>query len=371
MGTRTDNPTNPDEVLDWLSTGRLTPAEAFALFRTLDAPDRWPDTGSHAGTSLDDTNEPRSRHAGEKSGVSPRALLKRTRRQRGDKATPGTATPDPALERERRLQAVMDELDALIGLQSVKQLVKEVRAFVEIQRRRAQEKLAADAMALHMVFKGNPGTGKTTVARVLGRLLKEMEALPKGHLVECERADLVGEYIGHTAQRTREHVRKALGGVLFVDEAYSLARGGEKDFGKEAIDTLVKAMEDHKDEFVVILAGYRAEMEFFLMSNPGLQSRFPIQIEFPDYTSDELLRIAHHICHQRQYRLSSAAAQRLLRILERQATGDPYAGNARFVRNVIERAIRRQAVRLVRRRQLTRDDLMTLEATDVWEAAAV
>jgi len=280
-----------------------------------------------------------------------------------------TAGDDEAAARAGRLHAVLDELDGLIGLDSVKQLVRELQAFVEIQRRRAQEQLASEAMALHMVFKGNPGTGKTTVARVLGRLLKEMDALPKGHLVECERADLVGEYIGHTAQRTREHIRRAMGGILFVDEAYSLARGGEKDFGKEAIDTLVKAMEDHKDEFVVILAGYRAEMDYFLMSNPGLKSRFPIQMEFPDYTSDELLRIAHHMCEQRQYRLSPAASRRLLRILEQHADGNPYLGNARFVRNVIERAIRRQALRLVTRRTLTRADLMTLEASDVWEAA--
>ena len=174
----------------------------------------------------------------------------------------------------------------------MKKLVRELQAFLEIQRRRTEARLVAQPVALHMVFKGNPGTGKTTVARVLGRIFHVMDVLPKGHLVECERADLVGQYIGHTAQRTREYIQKAMGGVLFIDEAYSLARGGEKDFGKEAIDTLVKAMEDHKDEFVVILAGYRAEMEFFLASNPGLRSRFPIHMEFPDYTCDELLQIA-------------------------------------------------------------------------------
>jgi len=280
--------------------------------------------------------------------------------------------PEPhgeAAERERRVRAALDELDALIGLASVKKLVRELQAFLEIQRRRTEARLAAQPVALHMVFKGNPGTGKTTVARVLGRIFHVMDVLPKGHLVECERADLVGQYIGHTAQRTREYIQKAMGGVLFIDEAYSLARGGEKDFGKEAIDTLVKAMEDHKDEFVVILAGYRAEMEFFLASNPGLRSRFPIHMEFPDYTCDELLQIAHFMCEQRQYRLSPAASRRLRRILERHAADNPYFGNARFVRNVLERAIRRQALRLVDRRGLTRSDLMTLEASDVWEAA--
>jgi len=187
--------------------------------------------------------------------------------------------------------------------------------------------------------------------------------------VECERADLVGEYIGHTAQRTREHIRKALGGVLFIDEAYSLARGGEKDFGKEAIDTLVKAMEDHKDQLIVILAGYRDEMEYFLLANPGLRSRFPIHVDFPDYSPEELFQIAQRMCQERQYRLSPAAALRLKRLLAEGAAASPYAGNARYVRNVIERAVRRQAVRLVRRRQVSRDDLVTLEAADVTEAA--
>ena len=158
-----------------------------------------------------------------------------------------------------------------------------------------------------MVFSGNPGTGKTTVARIMSRLLKEMGILSKGHLVEVERADLVGEYIGHTAQKTREHVKRALGGILFIDEAYSLARGGEKDFGKEAIDTLVKSMEDHREEFVLILAGYSLEMERFLRSNPGLPSRFPIHLTFPDFTIEELMEIADRMLKKRQYRFSRSA----------------------------------------------------------------
>src|SRR5690606_23632794 len=165
--------------------------------------------------------------------------------------------------------------------------------------------LVSEPLVLHMIFKGNPGTGKTTVARICGRMFKEMGVLPKGHLVECERADLVGEYIGHTAHRTREQIKKAMGGILFIDEAYSLARGGEKDFGKEAIDTLVKAIEDHTNEFVLILAGYQREMEHFLMANPGLKSRFPIHIDFPDYSADELFQIAHLMLRERQYRLTA------------------------------------------------------------------
>lgn len=333
---RTKDPQTVDEVLDWLSAGHLSPGQAFALFRTIDGPRLM------------------------------QAAAKARGQDRGVAELP-EAQPDEDAERLRRLEAVMQELNALIGLQSVKQLVLELQAFIEIQRRRVEQRLLADKTALHMVFKGNPGTGKTTVARVLGRMFRELNALPKGHLVECERADLVGEYIGHTAQRTRERIRKALGGILFVDEAYALARGGEKDFGKEAIDTLVKSMEDHKDEFVVILAGYRDEMDWFLKSNPGLQSRFPIQIDFPDYSNTELLSIAELMCGQRQYKLSSGAKQRLFNSLERKQRS-PFDGNARYVRNVLERAMRRQAVRLVRRRQLTRDDLMTLDATDVWEA---
>lgn len=366
MSSRTENPSNVDETLEWLSEGRLTPAEAFALFRTLDVP----------SSPVRRGREHRRRRGGQQSGQrgGERGVGHR-RRWGGERSEAGVpfdlanAEDGTSAEKQARLKEVLDELDSLIGLDSVKQLVREVQAFVEIQRRRAKENLTTEAVTLHMVFKGNPGTGKTTVARVLGRLLHAMDALPKGHLVECERADLVGEYIGHTAQRTREHIRKAMGGILFVDEAYSLARGGEKDFGKEAIDALVKSMEDHKDQFVVILAGYRAEMDFFLMTNPGLRSRFPIQIEFPDYSTEELLRIAHHLCAERQYRLSPAAARRLVRILEQHLDGNPYLGNARFVRNVIERAVRRQALRLVSRPHLTRDELMMLEAIDVWEAA--
>jgi stage V sporulation protein K len=224
---------------------------------------------------------------------------------------------------------------------------------------------------MHMIFKGNPGTGKTTVARVFGRMFREMGVLPKGHLIEAERADLVGEYIGHTAQKAREMLKKAMGGILFIDEAYSLARGGEKDFGKEAIDTLVKAMEDHKDELILILAGYRREMEFFLHTNPGLRSRFPIQIDFPDYEPDELRKIANLMLHQRQYKLSPGARKKLSDLLQAAIDeDDPHFGNARLVRNIIERAIRRQAVRLMGKKIVNRDDLMTLEEADLEEVPA-
>ena len=320
-------PRTADEILDWLEAGRVSPAEAFALFRSLERTPELPARPRLRAEAVDD-----------------------------DEA------------RKARLAAVMAELDSLTGLKSVKELVREVQAFVEIQQRRSQARLATEPLALHMIFKGNPGTGKTTVARIFGRMFEAMQVLPKGHLVECERADLVGEYIGHTAQKTREQVRKAMGGILFVDEAYSLPRGGEKDFGKEAIDTLVKAMEDHKDQLVLILAGYRREMEYFLQTNPGLRSRFPIHIDFPDYSAEELLRIGAEMLKARDYRLTGAARKRLAALLKaRVESEDPNFGNARHVRNLIERAIRRQAVRLVKQPTVTREDLVLITEADLEE----
>ncbi len=268
------------------------------------------------------------------------------------------------------IKEIMEELDSLIGLKNVKSLVKEVHAFVEIQKRRKQEGLINEPLVMHMIFKGNPGTGKTTVARIIGNLFKELEVLPKGHLVEVERADLVGEYIGHTAQKTREQIKRALGGILFIDEAYSLARGGEKDFGKECIDSLVKAMEDYKDDLIVILAGYKDEMDWFLQINPGLRSRFPIQIEFNDYSVDELMQIAKMMAEKRQYRFSPKALLQFEDILQSSMDNIFYnkLGNARLVRNMIEKAIRRQALRLVSQSKISRisrEDLLQIEPEDI------
>jgi stage V sporulation protein K len=220
-----------------------------------------------------------------------------------------------------------------------------------------------------MIFKGNPGTGKTTVARMIGKIFKELGVLNKGHLVEVERADLVGEYIGHTAKKTREQLKKALGGVLFIDEAYSLARGGEKDFGREAIDCLVKGMEDHREEFILILAGYRDEMEFFIRSNPGLRSRFSVIMEFPDYSLEELMKIACLMFHQKQYRLTLEAKVKLEKILCKWIfSGYNRNGNARLARIIAETAIRRQAYRLMERgMELHRDNLLQITAEDLLE----
>ncbi|MDQ6418106.1 AAA family ATPase [Paenibacillus sp. LHD-117] len=253
--------------------------------------------------------------------------------------------PLPAVDHFAEIQK---ELDPMIGMENVKQLVYEIYALLYISRMRTEAGLFGGSQVYHMIFKGNPGTGKTTIARIIAKLFQKMGVLTKGHLIEVERADLVGEYIGHTAQKTRDLVRKALGGVLFIDEAYSLARGGEKDFGKEAIDTLVKAMEDHRNGFILILAGYPLEIEQFLMTNPGLPSRFPIQIEFPDYSVDQLLQIGELMVKERDYVMMPQTLFKLRQHLMQEKQNEMFSfSNARFVRNTIEKAIRHQAVRLI------------------------
>ncbi|MDQ0337373.1 stage V sporulation protein K [Caldalkalibacillus uzonensis] len=263
------------------------------------------------------------------------------------------------------LERAMKQLERLVGLENVKDFIYEIYAWLYISQKRKEMGLKTTSQSLHMIFKGNPGTGKTTVARILSQMFQDIGVLSKGHLVEVERGDLVGEYIGHTAQKTRETVKKALGGILFIDEAYSLARGGDKDFGKEAIDCLVKAMEDYRDQFILILAGYPQEMDYFLSSNPGLPSRFPIMLEFKNYTIVELLAIADIMAEDREYRLTAPARKKLRLILEQHMRLNPHNfSNARFVRNVIERAIREHAVRMLSSEPHTREELMTLSAED-------
>lgn len=254
--------------------------------------------------------------------------------------------PDKSKMSEGLLK-IYQELDELIGLWEVKAHIYEIQAFCQISQLRRQLGLCSEPTVLHSVFFGRPGSGKTTVARILAGIYQQMGVLSKGHIIEVERADLVGEYVGHTAQKTKEQVSKALGGVLFIDEAYSLCRGGEKDFGREAIDVLVKAMEDHKTDFILILAGYNNEMADFLASNPGLSSRIPLHCEFADYSLSELLEIADLMFRKRVYRLNEQGREALTKNLRRQMllAGDDF-GNARCIRNLVEAACRAQAVRL-------------------------
>jgi stage V sporulation protein K len=263
------------------------------------------------------------------------------------------------------LEQAMDQLDQLVGLENVKKFIYEIYAWLYVTQKRKEMGLRTMPQTLHMIFKGNPGTGKTTVARIISHMFREIGILEKGHLVEVERGDLVGEYIGHTAIKTREIVKKALGGVLFIDEAYSLARGGDKDFGKEAIDCLVKAMEDYRDQFILILAGYPREMDYFLSSNPGLPSRFPIILSFKNYTITELLSIADLMVKEREYKLTLSARKKLRLLLEEEKRYRPgNFSNARLVRNLIEQAIREHAVRLLNTELHSKEDLMTLTAED-------
>lgn len=261
---------------------------------------------------------------------------------------------------------IFREMGEMIGLDKVKDLIYEIHALIQINKLRNEEGLKNSKQVYHMIFKGNPGTGKTTVARIISKMLNKMGVLSKGHLIEVERADLVGEYIGHTALKTRDLVKKAMGGILFIDEAYSLARGGEKDFGKEAIDTLVKVMEDKSDDLIIILAGYPNEMDDFLQINTGLPSRFPIQINFDDYSTEELMLIALKMASEKDYNFTNDAADKLKIIIQEEKGVREHFSNARYVRNVIEKAIRHQAVRLMKRREkITRQILMEISARDI------
>jgi stage V sporulation protein K len=254
----------------------------------------------------------------------------------------------------------------MIGLEEAKKTVVEICAYALMQRKRRENALKTQANTLHMVFQGAPGTGKTTVARIYGKILRDIGILSKGHLLEMERADLVGEYIGHTAIKTRDLIKKALGGILFIDEAYSLCQGGEKDFGQEAVAALVKAMETYKDDLVVILAGYTREMDEFIRSNPGLRSRFPIRIRFADYRPEELFAIALQMYEEREYLLSSRARWKLKTLISQGELAERCAsGNARMIRNLVERSIRLQAVRILSQTCYSARDMIMIEDSDL------
>jgi len=275
----------------------------------------------------------------------------------------------------RSLEELWGELDALVGLESVKDQVRALVAFLQVQGERLERGLPEVATSQHLVFLGNPGTGKTTIARLLAHMYRSMGLLRKGHLVEVDRAGLVGEYVGMTALKTERVIRRALDGVLFIDEAYALARPGQRgvDFGQEAVETLLKRMEDHRHRLVVIVAGYPRLMHEFLDSNPGLRSRFARELIFPDYSTDELVAITELFAQQNAYRVTAAAAEELRRIFGRVERGEGF-GNARYSRTIFEQALNAQALRLAATSEKAlghrnADELMSLTEADFAVAA--
>ncbi|MDP9070318.1 MAG: AAA family ATPase [Actinomycetota bacterium] len=294
---------------------------------------------------------------------------------RWDVPRPGTppvaragVPPPPAQPPEqgepRQLEELLAELDALVGLEPVKAEVRLVANLIQVQNLRRQRGLPVAESSRHLVFTGNPGTGKTTVARLLAQIYRTLGVVAKGHLVETDRSQLVAGYVGQTAIQVRKVVEQALGGVLLIDEAYALARGDQRDFGQEATDTLVKLMEDHRDEVVVIAAGYPEEMARFVESNPGLRSRFPKTVFFPDYSTDELVAIFHALGAKSGYQCGPDAAGRLREWFDAQPR-DKGFGNARLARNLFEAAVARQASRVVSIEEPTNEELVLLTGDDI------
>ena len=269
---------------------------------------------------------------------------------------------------ESRVEALLATLEAeLVGLAPVKTRIREIAALLLVEKLRGRVGLSVGPPSLHMSFTGNPGTGKTTVALRMAEILHGLGYIRKGHLVAVTRDDLVGQFIGHTAPRTKEVLKRAMGGVLFIDEAYFLSRPeNERDYGQEVIEILLQVMENQRDDLVVILAGYKDRMDRFFQSNPGMSSRIAHHIDFPDYAPDELAAIARLMLERLQYRLSPEADRALGEYIERRRT-QPNFANARSIRNALDRARLRQANRLFGRHgsTLTRDELMTIEAEDI------
>lgn len=277
---------------------------------------------------------------------------------------PETDLPEAKLGPARPLEELLEELDDLIGLEAVKTEVRLVANLLKVQNLRKERGLPVVESSRHLVFTGNPGTGKTTVARLLAQIYRTLGALEKGQLVETDRSGLVAGYVGQTAIKVREVFQSAIGGMLLIDEAYALARGSENDFGREAIDTLVKLMEDHRDGVAVVAAGYPEEMQMFVESNPGLRSRFPKTIHFPDYTTEELVAIFKSMSEKNGYKLPAATTTKLSDYLDA-LPRDKGFGNARLARNLFEAALANHATRVVEIKDPTNDQLGTFEPEDV------
>lgn len=293
---------------------------------------------------------------------APQTYLRLFRQTLGLAADGTQAKPEPAPD----LNALLAQLDALTGLKRVKEEVRQLTNYLKVEQLRKNMSLKTSEISLHMVFYGNPGTGKTTVARLVAKIYRALGVLSKGQLVEVDRAGMVAGYVGQTAIKVRSVVEKATGGMLFIDEAYALKTDSESDFGQEAIETLLKMMEDRRDDFVVVAAGYPVEMKKFLSANPGLQSRFAKNLQFDDYSPEELMAIFESLCKSTDYQMTPEAQKTVQDIFQKAWDNrDRTFGNARFARNLFEKILENQANRLVSLEKPEKTALMTIEAADV------